>query len=206
MSHSSIILRCAIMVFGVMTLCSWTLASGLTEPSSGEPQVFPVPFETESGLSGYRDLNGKTVIPPKFIIANEFSGHGLAAVVNSETERWEYIDIRGNLVLVPAVMDNGPDPFVEGLARFIENGKTGFFDETGKIVIPATYDVLYPFTDGVAQFELGGRQGYIDHQGMEVESDPAELPSIPPAVEGGIGCEGVPSKGGTAAPETVQPD
>ena len=38
-----------------------------------------------------------------------------------------YVDRRGKTARA-LTFDNGPDPFVEGLARTIENGKVGFLD------------------------------------------------------------------------------
>lgn len=110
------------------------------------------PFE-QNGLWGYRDSQNRIVIPPRYRVANEFSDCGLAAVVDAEG--WVYIDTGGRAVIRPFVFDNGPDYFQEGLARFVKNGKFGFFDRTGKVVIPARYDFAYPFDRGKAKVGRG---------------------------------------------------
>jgi hypothetical protein len=44
-------------------------------------------------------------------------------------------------ILFDLVMfDNGPDPFNEGLTRVIRNGKMGYANQYGQIVIPCMYD------------------------------------------------------------------
>lgn len=43
--------------------------------------------------------------------------------------------------------DNGPDYYVNGLARFIKDGKIGFHDAQGKVIIAPVYDFATPFPD-----------------------------------------------------------
>jgi hypothetical protein len=135
-----------------------------------------VPFE-ENGLWGYTDAAGKAVIRPQFQVAEEFSPQGLAAVVDDDG--WAYINTQGKVVIRPFVVDNGPDYFSEGLARFTRNRKFGFFDEWGKVVIPPKFDFASPFSEGLAAFCEGckeepvgehrvvkdGKWGFINRQG-----------------------------------------
>ena len=80
-----------------------------------------------SGLWGYRDARGAVVIEPRFLVAQDFSAHGIAAV--ADAVGWKIIDQRGAVLIPqPYLVDNGPDPFQEGLARFVEGGRIGFFD------------------------------------------------------------------------------
>lgn len=51
----------------------------------------------------------------------------------------------------PYIFDNGPDYFVEGLARFVENGKIGFYNEKNEKIIQAQFDWASPFENGLAQ-------------------------------------------------------
>lgn len=81
-------------------------------------------------------------------------------------------------------IDNGPDYFSHGLARYINKGKYGFIDKELNITIPATYDYAAPFENGLAvvcnqciQSKRGGHTemtgglwGYIDKSGKEVVS------------------------------------
>ena len=55
--------------------------------------------------------------------------------------------------------------FSEGLARVRADGKYGYIDGTGKLVIPAKYDRAEDFSGGVACIRSGNRYGYIDKSG-----------------------------------------
>src|SRR5512142_1792512 len=105
-----------------------------------------IPFEKD-GKWGYRSSGGEVIIPPRYEMARAFSG-GIAAVVDDQG--WAYIDHAGRVVLRPVVVDNGPDYFREGLARFRDNAKVGFFDRSGKVVIQPRYAYAMPFSEGRA--------------------------------------------------------
>jgi len=153
--------------------------NGTTFKRAGSPPAAPVPFEKD-GQWGYRDSAGKIVIPPRYQVAQEFSSEGIAAVV--DRQGWACIDARGNVLVRPLVVDNGPDYFEEDLARFIRAGKVGFFDRHGKVAIEPAYDFAMPFAGGraavcrgckpVRQGEhramRGGSWGFIDRGGALV--------------------------------------
>ncbi|XZE56961.1 WG repeat-containing protein [Planctomycetaceae bacterium SH139] len=50
------------------------------------------------------------------------------------------------------------------------NGKHGFIDQTGNIVIPPSYEQVYPFSDGLAAVQIAGRWGFINGQNQIVIS------------------------------------
>lgn len=59
--------------------------------------------------------------------------------------------------------------FSEDLAGMEIDGKWGFIDKSGNIVIPANYDSLYVgFNDGLAGVEIDGKWGMIDKTGKIV--------------------------------------
>lgn len=47
----------------------------------------------------------------------------------------------------------------------MQDGKYGFIDKTGKIVIPAKYDEVWNFGDGVALVVQNGKKFNIDKKG-----------------------------------------
>lgn len=47
----------------------------------------------------------------------------------------------------------------------IQNGKWGYIDQTGKIVIPPQFDKASIFSDGYASIAVGGKWGCIDEKG-----------------------------------------
>ena len=125
------------------------------------------PFE-DSGthLWGYWNPRGAVVIEPRFSVAQDFSKRGIAAV--ADESGWKFIDRTGKVLIRPYVLDNGPDPFQEGLARFMEAGMFGFFDERGKVVIPARFAFAAPFSEGRAVFCQGCReQAEGEHRAMQ---------------------------------------
>ena len=129
---------------------------------------------------GYKNASGKVVIQPQFDMANDFSPDGIAAVVDDQG--WAYINQKGRIVIRPFVIDNGPDYFKEGLARFRIDNKFGFFDPKGNITIPPQFDFALPFHEGLAAIctgckeepegehrsVKGGRWGYINKKGKIV--------------------------------------
>lgn len=168
----------------------------ITTPTP-EPPPAPRPstagwksFE-EGDLVGFKDAQGKVVLTPRFQVAQEFSAGGMAC--GADKDGWVCIDGNGAPLVRPFIFDNGPDEFSEGLARFIEADKFGFFDETGAKVIPARFSFAQPFADGRAAFcdgctkrcedggehcsMIGGKWGAIDRTGAVVvpaTSDTAE--------------------------------
>lgn len=56
--------------------------------------------------------------------------------------------------------------FSDGLAKVTVDGKAGFIDSTGKLVIPAKYSDAGEFNEGLAPFENSkGKWGYINSDG-----------------------------------------
>jgi len=146
----------------------------LSAPSYAQERL--IPFE-QGGKWGYQAASGKAAIPPRFSVANEFSPEGIAPVVDEQG--WAYIDAQGKILIRPFVVDNGPDYFQEGLARFVELGRFGFFNQKGQVVIQPRFDFAAPFSEGLAAYCVGcqrkpegehlrvegGIWGYMDQQG-----------------------------------------
>lgn len=67
--------------------------------------------------------------------------------------------------------DNNPEPEDTNVYywRFNDNnGKWGFTDTNGNIVIPATYDNAIDYCEGLAAVEIDGKWGFIDRRGNMV--------------------------------------
>ncbi len=123
-----------------------------------------IPYQ-KNKLWGYRSTNGNVIIKPRFVVAQDFLASGIASVIDDNG--WAYIDTLGNVLLRPFVFDNGPDYFHQGLARYVEDGKIGFFDETGSIIIPANYSFANPFQEDRAAVCFGCRKEYYgEHYSM----------------------------------------
>jgi len=136
-----------------------------------------IPFETENGW-GYKQ-NEEIIIQPQFGIASEFTDCGIAAVGDSENGNY-YIDKDGKKLNIPVLeVGNFVDSFQDGYARFKKDGKIGFIDECGEIVIPAQFESVTSFknqiaivskgfeviTNGPYKTHKGGTYGAIDKDG-----------------------------------------
>jgi hypothetical protein len=178
-------------LLAVCTVYGWHFAAAAEQPAkptdaaSMQPgeDAMAIPFSVMDGtgeLWGYRKADGSVVIRPRFKMAFEFVAEGSAAVV--DTDGWAIINRRGEVLLRPFAVDNAPDAFSEGLARFVKDGKIGFFDRAAHIVIPARYDAARRFSEGLAPVcsgcrkekhnehtaWVGGRWGYADRSGKMV--------------------------------------
>jgi len=116
-------------------------------------------FEKETELYGFLDCDGGVAIPAKYHIAYDFTDGGIAAVLDKNG--WYYISRTGDFVIRPKIFDNGPDYFSNGLARYIEDDKYGFFDTSGRVVIEAQFEFAFPFEDGKAK--IGEDCQFVSH-------------------------------------------
>jgi hypothetical protein len=102
--------------------------------------------DPRSQLVGYEDNSKKhIIITPRFARGQPFNKQGIANVQIDSNGDWYKINKEGKILAKSYFFDNGPDYSVSGLSRFIENGKIGFIDYTGRKVIPARYDWVSPF-------------------------------------------------------------
>lgn len=80
-----------------------------------------------------------------------------------------YLDENFNEV-IPLIY-TGIKRFSEGLAAVKTgnwaNGKWGFINKKGELVIPCLFDKTFPFSDGYAKVVLNGKWCFIDKEGNE---------------------------------------
>ena len=113
------------------------------------------PFMNEYFRWGFVDKSGKTVIEPK--------GYGLFPIYNADEDALKF-DLRRIKTRM----------FYDGLSQVIEvNGKFGYIDRKGEIVIPVQFDYAGAFSEGLAV--VGKRNyneewefGFIDKTGAYV--------------------------------------
>ena len=153
-------------------------------------------FEDESVGShsnlGYKDAAGNVVISGRYSLAFDFTEYGYAYANGN------YINEKAEVLLTPYLFENGPDDFMEGLARYVENGKVGFVNQCLRPVVPAEFDWAGPFSNGIAVvcrdcshvFEdeyrehsaiKGGTWGVINSRGKRLV--PLKYPDAPSALE-----------------------
>ncbi len=112
----------------------------------------------QNGKYGFINHDGRVVIPPQFIWAMNF-WHGLGDVY--VCGRYASIDASGRLF--PRRIA------VEGqLIPWVQDGKFGFVDASGKFKIEPTFEFALPFSEGLAAVQVDNRWGYIDGAGNQV--------------------------------------
>ena len=57
--------------------------------------------------------------------------------------------------------------FNEGIAVFIDNGKFGYMNDKGEIIIPAQYDYASMFNNGLAEVEIQKKVCFINTTGVK---------------------------------------
>ena len=110
-------------------------------------------------LYGYKNQSGDTIIKlGKYFICYTDTFYNCAIVFNPSKG---FIGINKSEKVLFKVLSLGdrPDKPSDGLIRIIKNGKIGFADTNGNIVIKPQYKLAYPFKDGktsVLTYSKGG--------------------------------------------------
>ncbi len=130
-------------------------------------ELYPI---KQNGKWGYINKLGQIVIEPKFSMALPFSD-GLAFVKTTKSFNFRVIDSNGNIVLKLPLEVNIPNKnsgYSEDLAPVSVNGKYGFINTNGEVVINFQYDFAEAFSDGLALVKKDGKYGFIDKEGKSV--------------------------------------
>ncbi|NEV60353.1 WG repeat-containing protein [Thiorhodococcus minor] len=121
----------------------------------------------------------RLILAPTHFRQMRFETDGLASVWVAG--RW--YDVQPSGAALPVVtLDNGPDPFTEGLVRSQRQGRILYVDVHFREIIGPRYDWGWPFVrrralvcrgcrliqEGEHSRLSGGRWGWIDRQGREV--------------------------------------
>jgi len=96
---------------------------------------------------GYVDPTGKLTIPPQFSDAGEFSDG--VALVHLPDGAKGLVDKQGKIVTLNFSFDK-LEPFADGMAVVEVDGKYGYVDKQGTLIVKPQYDRAYPFDQGVA--------------------------------------------------------
>ncbi len=153
--------------------------------------IIPPGFDTAGGfrdgvaavtLAGWNaliDRTGRVLVKREVL---KFLGEGLAAYARHSQgfaaiagEPLGLMDLAGNSIQPPGF--EAISPFSESLAAVRKDGRWGFIDRQGRVVIPVSfpdppdafivsgYDPEYVFRDGLSKVYTGEHFGYIDHTG-----------------------------------------
>lgn len=108
-----------------------------------------------SNETGYRAANGKMEVPFGKYPQCFTKTFCRFAIVATSDGRIVGINRNEEILFDIFLFDNGPDPVRDGLFRIIKNGKIGYADVYGNIVIAPQYDCAEPFSKGKARVGLG---------------------------------------------------
>ena len=121
-------------------------------------------FEDVDATLGYVDSSGKVVIPAgkyPYIFTSEFDK--IAFVLLKDRKGVYAIDRNEKILFQVCSYEIGPDIVSNGLFRIIENGKIGFANMNGEIVIKPRFQFVYPFQEnGFAIFCENGTWSMLD--------------------------------------------
>ena len=121
-------------------------------------------FEDVDATLGYVDSSGKVVIPAgkyPYIFTAEFDK--IAFVLLKDRKGVYAIDRHEKILFQVCSYEIGPDIVSNGLFRIIENGKIGFANMNGEIVIKPRFQFVYPFQEnGFAIFCENGTWSMLD--------------------------------------------
>lgn len=148
-----------VLISAVWGGIKWNIHSKSVESSTWHPYV-------EDGLFGFKNKDGKVVIPAQFTAVDNFARNGLAPVA-TEKHIWGFINYKGEIV-VDAIYEDAGIFGENGLAPVSLNGETGYINAEGEYVIPSQYDLAFPFTsNGLARVYDATKEafGYINKKG-----------------------------------------
>lgn len=134
---------------------------------------------------GYIDKTGKLIIKPQFWNAHDFQG-GLACVTDATGDLC-WVNRTGQRVKsLPSVSDLSED-----LASVLVDGKFGFVDQTGSMVIKPQFDYPSSFSEGLAAVTVEGKHGLIDKTGKMIMTIRPQFPQLFPQLHLGYFSQGL---------------
>lgn len=151
------------LLLGLALACSLS-AQGVLHIYCPHPEI-------NEDACGYVNEKNEVVIPVGKYLRLYSTEFDRIAFVSIKGKPGIYAINRAEQILFKVhCVDNRPDVVSEGLFRIIRNGKIGFADMTGKVVIEPQFQFAFPFQrGGIAIFNEGGtlvREGeYTRYQG-----------------------------------------
>jgi len=136
-----------------------------------------IPFQSpDNKLYGYKDsISGTEVLKPQYLGAAPFV-NGMAEVVSGDLKAFQegkvaylefaFINPAGKQICMVQCQDMRY--FSQGRAAVMKDGKWGFSDTTGKLIIEPIYENVGDFFGGLAVIVNGSKCGLIDRAGKEI--------------------------------------
>ena len=147
--------------------------SGEKAEQKTEPDYFAITAPKDNrvgvvrnGKQGFLDLEGREIIP---CIYDEIGAFKMGRTLARLGNHYGIIDTLGAVVL-PIEYDNNTAKgnkyvYYDSLALIEQNGKLGYVDLEGNLVIPLNFTEAYHFSQGLAPVLFKGSWGYINTRG-----------------------------------------
>lgn len=149
---------------------------GVIAPDGRE--VVPVKYESVGQLAdgmfsvsdgtawALADRTGKLLTPFHFECLSNHLGVGSQGRIPAQAKngRWGFVDSATGEFAVPARYDE-VGQFSEGFANFSLEGRIGYIDRAGRVLVEPRFDRADEFSEGLAAVEIEGQWGYLDTQG-----------------------------------------
>jgi hypothetical protein len=113
---------------------------------------------------GVIDKNGKNIIP---LIYDYIAGYDNFFHVRNSKKKYGLSDKNGKKI-TPIIYEDIGYFFSENLIKVRKNGKYGYLDNSGRVIIDFKFDDADWFSEGLASAGKNNKYGYIDKTGREV--------------------------------------
>ncbi len=138
----------------------------------------------KENLYGIKNISGKTLLPIEYSSIKFCEAYSYENLYPNDFN--SYIIERDNkckflsssLLELDGINYEKCDCFSDGLAKVMMNGKYGYCDSTGKVIVDFKYEEAEPFISGHAMVKLNGLNGLINLKGqvvLECEFDNARF-------------------------------
>lgn len=145
-------IRVAILITSLISTNSLAGESYTTNADSTQKSFLVEIIDTiEYDKCGYLNEKGDTIVPlEKYSICYTDTIFDVGFVLKAKAG-FKALDNKGKELFNVYAFDNGPDYPSEDLFRFTRNGKIGYANTKGVIVIPALYECAEAFDQGYAK-------------------------------------------------------
>ncbi len=125
---------------------------------------------------GYRNLKGEIILRKgkyNYCFTDTFKNFAFVSDEKLTNSKVVAIDRNENILFDVYMFDNGPDELEDGLFRIVRNGKIGYSDKNGVVVIEPKYECADKFENGKASVALECRKVIekYDSEHYSMESD-----------------------------------
>lgn len=136
----------------------WQDSTAIIACANGERDAYGHPDASQ----GLLDYQGNRMLPCRYKRISRLQSYYLLTVGNTPTFFFTQL---GHEIFVNPTR---PRPFSEGMAQFrAANGKWGYVNQAGEVIIPPQFSKCRPFSDGLALVaDSSGQCSYIDRQGQ----------------------------------------